>query len=178
MLLKPLDVVVSVKAAVVPEPGWTMAEMSEHLGVSPAQVFRAARNAATAQLLIREQRKGRTVYLPHRPALLELLIHGIKYMVIAARGPLTRGVPTAYAAPVLSGRIAAGTDPVPVWPAADGAVRGESFEPLHACVPFAARADERLYAAMALVDSIRGGRARERALAAKLLPEVLVAGDE
>jgi hypothetical protein len=173
VLLKPLDVVVSVKAAVLSEPGWTMAEMAGHLGVAPAQVFRAARQATTAQLLSGEKMKGRIEYRPHRAALLELLIHGVKYTVVPARGRITRGLPTAHAAPVMADRIVAGDEPVPVWPLADGTARGESFEPLHPCVPFAARSDERFYAAMALVDSIRGGRARERTIAAKLLPEVL-----
>lgn len=173
MLLKPLDVVVSIKAAILDEPGWTMAQMASHLDVAPAQVFRAARQAATANLLAGERIKGRIQYRPHRAALLELLLHGIKYMVVPARGRNTRGLPTAHAAPIMAGRIVAGSDPVPVWPVADGTVRGESFEPLHACVPFAARADDRFYAALALIDAIRGGRARERSIAAKLLPEVL-----
>jgi hypothetical protein len=178
VLLKPLDVVVSVKAAVLGAPGWTMAQMAEHLGVVPAQVFRAARQAASAKLLFGEQAKGRIQYQPNRAALLELLIHGIKYTVVPARGGITRGIPTAHAAPIMEGRVVSGTDPVPVWPFADGTVRGESFEPLHPCVPFAARTDERFYAAMALVDAIRGGRARERAIAAELLPEVLGAARE
>jgi hypothetical protein len=62
VLLKPLDLVVSVKAAVLDEAGWTMAEMGQLLGVAPGQVFRAARQAANARLLDREQVKGRIAY--------------------------------------------------------------------------------------------------------------------
>ena len=173
MLLKPLDVVVSVKAAVLSEPRWTIAQMAEHLGMDGAQVFRAARNAATAQLLIADPSASRRAYSPNRSTLLELLIHGIKYMVVPARGPMTRGMPTAHAAPVMAERIAQGPDPVPVWPTPDGSIRGESFEPLHRCVPVASARDDRFYAAMALVDAIRAGRARERTLATKLLREVI-----
>ena len=173
MLLKPLDVVVSVKAAVLADSRWTIAQMAEHLGMDNAQVFRAVRQAAVAKLLVAEPAKGRSEYRPHRAALLELLIHGLKYMVVASHGPITSGMPTSYAAPILAGRFAANADPVPVWPTPDGTVRGESFEPLHRCVPLAANRDARFYDAMALVDAIRSGRARERALAAKLLPKVL-----
>jgi hypothetical protein len=173
VLLRPLDVAVSVKAAILGEPGWTMAEMAGHLGAPQAQVFRAARQAASAHLLIGEPRAGRVIYRANRTALLELLVHGIRYMIVPARGGMTRGLPTAHAAPVLADHVAAGADPVPVWPDAEGSVRGESLEPIHPCVPFAARADERFYAALALVDAIRVGRARERAIAAKLLPQVL-----
>ena len=173
MQLKPLDVVVSVKAAVLPEPRWTIAQMAEHLGMDNAQVFRAARSAATAKLLIADPSASRGGYLPNRVALLELLIHGVRYMMVPARGRLTRGMPTAYAAPILAGRIAQGTDPVPVWPTPDGSVRGESFEPLHRCVPIASARDPRFYDVMALVDAIRDGRARDRAIATKLLREVL-----
>lgn len=177
MLLKPLDVVVSVKAAVLPEPRWTIAEMVEHLGMDNAQVYRAAKNAAKAGLLIADP-SAKGVQTPNRAALLELLIHGVKYTMVPARGRLTRGMPTAHAAPVLADRIAADDEPVPVWPTPDGTVRGESFEPLHRCVPVAAARDPRFYAAMALVDAIRDGRARERKLAAKLLPEVIGAEHE
>ena len=105
--------------------------------------------------------------------MLELLIHGVKYMMVPARGRLTRGVPTAHAAPVMRGRLVTGEEPPPVWPHATGTVRGESFEPLHHCVPGAALQDDRFYAAMALVDAIRAGRARDRAVATKLIEEVI-----
>ncbi len=173
MLLKPLDLVVSVMAAVVDEPGWTHAAMAQHLGMDGAQVFRAVRQAAGLGLLLAEPRNGRVIYRAHQAALAEFLIHGVKYYAVPSRGRITRGIPTAHAAPVLASKIRAGDEPVPVWPDPDGSVRGESFEPLHRCVPGAARRHDRFYDVMALVDAIRGGRARERALATKLLPGVL-----
>lgn len=173
MLLKPLDVVVSVKAAVLDEPQWTIAQMASHLGMDNAQVFRAARSAAAANLLVADKSASKTPYRPHRAAILELLVHGLKYMMVPARGRLTRGMPTAHAAPAMANHFAASSDSVPVWPTAEGKERGESFEPLHRCVPGAALLDQRFYAAMALVDAIRGGRARDRTIAAKLLNEVI-----
>lgn len=174
MLLKPLDVVVAVKAAVREEPHWTIAQLANELGMDKAQVFRAARQAATSRLLLADRSGPNPVYAPHRAALLELLIHGVKYMAIPARGRIVRGVPTAHAAPILAKELARRDDDViPVWPTPDGSVRGESFEPLHRCVPGAAALDPRFYDAMALVDAIRDGRARERNIAAKKLKEVI-----
>ena len=155
------------------EPRWTIAQMSEYLGMDNAQVYRAARNAASAKLLINDPTATSSMYTPNRVALLEFLVHGVKYMMVPARGRITRGMPTAHAAPVLAGRIDQGTDPVPVWPTPDGSVRGESFEPLHRCVPIASARDPLFYDVMALVDAIRGGRAREQKIASKLLREIL-----
>lgn len=177
VLLKPLDVAVSVMAAVLREPGWTNAVMAEHLGMDGAQVYRAVRQATHAGLLLADPHRSRTLYRPHHAALLEFLIHGVKYFAVPARGRLTRGMPTAHAAPVLASSFRAADEPMPVWPDPAGKDRGESFEPLHRCVPAAARRHERFYAAMALVDAIRGGRARERKIASGLLPKVLRADD-
>jgi hypothetical protein len=100
---------------------------------------------------------------------LEFLVHGIKYIFPAERGGLTRGLPTAHAAPPLRKHFAANDEPPPVWPEPEGTVRGEELEALYRSAPKAARSDQRLYELLALVDAVRGGRARERELAVKEL---------
>jgi hypothetical protein len=52
-------------------------------------------------------------------------------------------------------------------------VRGESFSPLYKSAPSAAKKDSKLYQLLALVDAIRGGRARERDIAKKELKKRL-----
>lgn len=116
---------------------------------------------------------GRPIYA----ALLEFLVHGVKYAFPPKRGALTRGMPTGYAAPPLNKVIVGSSEPPPVWPFAEGTVRGEEFEPLYPSVPRAAARDSRLYELLALVDAVRDGRARERNLAAKEL-ESRLAGQE
>jgi hypothetical protein len=69
--------------------------------------------------------------------------------------------------------VSSDSEPPPVWPDANGDVRGESFAPLYKSVPVAARKDPKLYELLALVDAIRGGRARERELAKKLIQREL-----
>jgi hypothetical protein len=85
-------------------------------------------------------------------------------------------MPTAHAAPVLKKVIAGTKNAPPVWPDPEGTVRGESFSPLYKSAPKAAAQDSRLYDALALFDAIRGGAAREREVAARMLKEML-AGD-
>jgi hypothetical protein len=114
----------------------------------------------------------------NRAALLEFLLHGIRYAFPAEKGALTRGVPTGYAAPPLNETIAASTDPPPVWPYAEGAARGYRFAPLHKNVPQAAMEDVRLYELLALVDAIRDGRARERELVGRELTKRLEANPD
>ncbi|WP_225430201.1 hypothetical protein [Deinococcus detaillensis] len=92
----------------------------------------------------------------------------------AERGELTRGLPTAYAAPPLNAFIVQGDDPPPVWPDPDGPVRGQAFTPLYRSAPFAAWQDSGLYEWPALVDALRGGSTRERHLASELLEERLL----
>ena len=105
--------------------------------------------------------------------MLEFLIHGIRYAFPAEKGSLTRGVPTGYAGPPLNETIVASADPPPVWPHAEGPVRGYSFTPLHKNVPLAALDDVRLYELLTLVDAIRDGRVRERELAGRELTKRL-----
>ena len=91
----------------------------------------------------------------------------------AVRGRQARGMPTAYAAPPLSDLIHASLDPIPVWPDAHGEARGESFQPLYPSAPAASRADPTLYQCLCLIDALRGGRARERNLAAEHLTRLI-----
>jgi hypothetical protein len=106
---------------------------------------------------------------PLLKAVEEFLIHGVKYAFPAQRGEATRGMPTAYAAPPLSGQIADNGDLPPVWPDAEGDARGVTLEPLHKAAPKASKRDPVLHELLALIDALRDGRVRERQLAEKEL---------
>ncbi|HEX7708861.1 MAG TPA: hypothetical protein VF701_20545 [Thermoanaerobaculia bacterium] len=110
---------------------------------------------------------------PNSTAVLEFLVHGLKYVFPAKRGELTRGVPTSYAAPPLNALFAKGQEPIPVWPFAEGTERGVSFEPLYRTVPSVALRDPALYELLAIADALREGRARERKIAEEQLRERL-----
>jgi hypothetical protein len=90
---------------------------------------------------------------------------GVPYAYPTKPREITRGMPTAWAAPVMAGKTAGDDDTVPVWPDPDGARRGAAVDPLYRSVPAAARNDPALYDLLALVDAVRIGRARERKIA-------------
>ena len=165
MALKPQDLLVVLKLWSGRDQDWTYPTLAEDLGMSMSEVHGAIRRAALSGLLPEAKANAR----PLSGALQEFLVHGVKYAFPPERGELTRGIPTAHAAPPLEGLLAATTDPPPVWPHPKGKVRGTTFVPLYPAAPGAALADPGLYELLALVDAIRGGRARERNLAEKEL---------
>ena len=162
--LRPQDVVVLAKLLSYDRPRPSMAQMGTDLSISPSEIHGALKRLALARL-VSSDTDG------HRPlldAVLEFLIHGLKYAFPARRGEFTRGVPTSHAAPPLNQHIAQGGDLL-VWAYPLGNQRGVSLEPLYKTVPAAALRDERLYEFLALIDALREGRARERNLAEKEL---------
>lgn len=156
-MLQPLDIVVSLKISVMCGQAVGYEELASELGIGLASAHRSVKRAQSAGL-VSDSRQ------PSKHALLELLVHGVRYVYFVKPGELTRGVPTAHAAPPLSSIIVADGE-VPVWPDPQGKTRGYSVKPLHASAPAAAQRDERLYELLALVDAIRIGRARERSIA-------------
>lgn len=157
MSLKPHDLYICLKIVTMDEDTPSYGRLAGDVLMSPSQVHAAVGRAMAAGLLDAER-------IPRRHALLEFILHGVRYAFYAKRGSVTRGVPTAHAAPPLVEEIAGDGLP-PVWPDPEGAVRGEAMEPLHRAVPQAVRSDRQLYELLALVDAMRIGRARERKLA-------------
>jgi hypothetical protein len=170
--LKPQDILVLLKLAIRDDAVWSYPKIAVELGMSASEVHASVKRAAAAKLAVARRPKGFAV---QEQNLIEFLVHGVKYAFPAARGLMTRGHPTGYAAPVLRKRIVDGEGPPPVWPDPDGTARGESFSPLYASQA-AIRAivsDPQMYDAAALVDAIRGGSARERQIATEILERLL-----
>lgn len=140
-----------------------IAQVAGDLALSPSQVHASLKRLERSRLV--DAQTGR----PLLKAVEEFLIHGVKYAFPVQRGETTRGVPTAYAAPPLSGQIVDNGDLPPVWPDPHGEVRGPTLEPLHKAAPKAARKDPVLHELLALIDALRDGRVRERHLAEKEL---------
>jgi hypothetical protein len=171
MILKPQDVLLILKLAALEGRPWTQIQLSTELGFSQGEVSSGIRRALAARLVV----KSSGLVLPASQALLEFLLHGLPFVFVPDRGALTRGMPTAEAAPVFSGLLAPTDQPPPVWPDSEGKVRGEAFSPLYRSAPHAAREDARLYDLLALVDGLRGGRARVRSFAIQELRKRLEA---
>lgn len=169
MPIKPQDILVLLKLVAKGRQNWSYGPLAVELGMSPSEVHGAIKRAQHAELINAHD----NIAAPNIANLEEFLVHGIRYAFKPDRGELTRGVPTSHAAPPLSLHIAAGDELPPVWPDPQGGTRGTSFSPLYKAAVFAARKDARLYELLALVDAIRGGRARERQLATKELQKRL-----
>lgn len=106
-------------------------------------------------------------------ALLEFIVHGIKYVYPANPSAITRGIPTSFAAPVLKGKLMTAGEFIYVWPDAMGKEQGQAVEPLYKTVPMAVKKDPRLYGYLALIDAIRLGQGRENSFTAKELEKRL-----
>ncbi|MCU7919073.1 MAG: nucleotidyltransferase domain-containing protein [Candidatus Thiodiazotropha sp. (ex Epidulcina cf. delphinae)] len=169
MMLKPQDILVVLKLVAVGQDVWSYSRLALQLGMSPSEVHSAVKRAIGAGLAIRLNKKIR----PHIKNLEEFLLHGIQYVFAPELGGLTWGMATGHATPSLAGHFTVDDAPPPVWPDPEGEVRGEAFSPLYQSVPVAAKNDPKLYELLALVDAIRGGRARERNIAKKVLKQRL-----
>jgi hypothetical protein len=165
-VLKPQDLYILLKLFVLGANSWTYASLAAALHMSSSEVHAGLKRAAKAGLFNATERR------PMRAALLEFLEHGVRYAFAPERTGVVFGLPTSYAAPVMSRKIVPpSNDIAPVWAHEAGHVRGEGIEPLHASAPLAAQEDSSLYALLALVDAVRIGRARERRVAQALLAE-------
>ena len=160
-----MDIVVLLKLSLSAGDRPPYLQMANDLHLYPSEVYASIKRARASHLVQGPELKDRL----NRSALLEFLLHGIRYAFPAERGAMTRGVPTRYAASPLKQSIEQGKEPPPVWPHSDGSVRGYSYAPLHKNVPRAALADPQLYELLVLVDALRDGRARERELAVQEL---------
>ncbi|MFC4251531.1 winged helix DNA-binding protein [Sinimarinibacterium flocculans] len=170
MELKPQDVLVLFKQVAHADRAWTYATLGEALQMSASQVHRSVKRCIAAGLAVE---KGRGQWQTVRTALLEFAVHGVRYAFPAVIGAPRRGVATAFGAAPLAGEIRSSPGEAPVWPHAEGTVRGPSLSPLCRTVPDVALADPAMHELLALQDALRMGRARERALAAQHLKRLL-----
>ena len=158
--------------AVQPAPyDWSYNRLAYELYMSPSEVHAGVKRAVQARLFDPNRKR------PISKALEEFLIHGVKYAFPPVIGPMTRGIPTAHASPVLEKHLAVSGDEIFVWPHPEGQCRGIELSPLYKTVPDMVAIDERLYHALGVLDAIRVGRARDVKLAEIILLK-LIRNDE
>ena len=170
MELKPQDLLVLLKVVAHPPQRWTYAALGAALCMSTSETHACVQRATAAGLAVSLGREG---WQPVRPALLEFVLHGARYVWPAVSGPAKRGVPTALGAEPLASLLNVAPGEAPVWAYAKGIAKGPTLSPLYRTAPEAALADPALHRLLALFDALRMGRARERALAADLLKTAL-----
>lgn len=170
IVLKPQDLVVLLRLVLEPGVAPTYAALASELGLTASEIHAGLERATIAQLA-RKDKAGKPSVV--REALKLFIEHGARYSFPAIYGSVTRGMPTGYAAPPLKDKIVQSNEPPPVWPYKNGTVRGVAFYPLYPSVPEAAGRNPALYELLVLFDAIRGGSARERALALDMIGERL-----
>jgi hypothetical protein len=142
------------------------------LGISKTEINASIKRSVSTGLAIKDRETGRPK--PNRRNLHSFIVHGLKFVFPAKPGAMTRGIPTAFAAPMLKGQLVSGGEYIYVWPSAQGRDMGQSVQPLFKSVPEAVQKDERLYEYLALVDAVRLGNQREAGLAGEKLSERLL----
>lgn len=158
-MLKGEDIIVLLKL-VDARPDWTVRTLAEETTIPRTVVHRAIKRLSAAGLFNEQLRR---VNISQSE---EFLIHGLRYVF---PGRLD-GLATAWATEPLASRLApSGNELPPVWPDAMGELRGLALTPLHGSAVGASRRDPQLRARLALVDALRTGGQRVKAVAAELL---------
>ena len=95
-MLLPQDIVVLLKLAISKEEDIPIADLASSLKMSPSQVHESLRRARDGKLLLLDEARGRRRQNKRvvRLALLELLLHGARYVYQPSLGGETRGVPS------------------------------------------------------------------------------------
>lgn len=161
--IKPQDILVLAKIIVKRSLPWRQLDLAYELGLSQSEIAQSLERLSISKLL-----RDRA---PVKAAVLEFLIHGLKYVFPVEPGPVSRGMPTSHSAKPLSKKIISEKDDVYVWPYAEGDIRGHSIKPLYPSVPEAAKKDEKLHELLSLIDALRVGKVREVKLASEYLRE-------
>ena len=128
-------------------------------GLGKTEVNASIHRSIDVMLARRKDARGRISV--NRKALYEFIVYGLKYVFPAKPAELTRGVPTAFAAPILTNKILTAGEIVPVWPDPKADTMGQAVKPLYPTVTAAIAKDRKLYDLLALVDAVRIGGARE-----------------
>jgi hypothetical protein len=164
--LEPIDFVLAVKVSLRPGEKWTYRRLAEDLCISVSNAHKRVQRACAARLLTLSPESELTA---NSVGLREFTLHGVVYAFPATTGAATRGIPTAHAGPVLKDILVPSNEPPAVWPSRAGEVQGYALLPLFPSAPAACAKDGKLYEFLSLVDGMRIGGARVRALAAEHL---------
>ena len=164
--LKPQDVFLACRLALVRGDWPTHAELADQLHLSTSTVHASLKNLRAAKLV-----SGADPVLD-RGRLLSFLVHGVPVLYFPRRVHVLKGMPTGIFSPIFRDRFTQPGDVPVVWPYARGKEEGEGLLPLYPSCAAACARDEQLYLLMATVDVLRVGRSRERDAAVRYVERV------
>lgn len=161
--IKPQDVLLMMK--LVSEPDVVQKQLATDLQISQAEISHALQRLRKSHLI---NSSGKVI----KEACIEFLVHAVKYIFPAEVSSPAVGIPTSYAHPEFK-FIKYGNDEVPIWPLAEGRVKGITLIPIYPTLPDACLRDKKLYKLSCFVEMIRAGRTRERNIAEKELAKFI-----
>lgn len=161
--IKPQDVIIMMK--LVSQPEMVQKDLAQQLQISQAEISHALMRLKNSHLL---NSSGRVI----KEACVEFLVHAVKYIFPAQMSSPAVGIPTSFAHPEFK-FIKYGSDEIPIWPSADGKVKGITLLPIYPTLPAACLEDKNLYKLSSFVEMIRAGRTRERNIAEKELAKFI-----
>lgn len=167
--LKPQDLAMAFKLVSLAGQRLSYLALAESMHMSQFEAHACMARLSGARLLAEVDGAPALVMAAFRP----MVLYGAAYFFPAVRGEITMGFPTAYGVEPLKSKVLFADETPPVWPHADGPVRGSVLLPLYPNLPLAAAKDQTLYALLALFDALRIGQAREREIARALLEDML-----
>lgn len=167
--LKPQDLAMAFKLVCLAGQKLPYVALGQAMHMSQFEAHACMARLSGARLLTEVNDAPALVMAAFRP----MVLQGAAYFFPAVRGEITMGFPTAYGVEPLKSKVLFADETPPVWPHADGPVRGSALLPLYPKLPLAAAKDTALYELLALFDALRIGQAREREMARKLLEERL-----
>lgn len=153
-MIKGQDIVLLAKLLTNKESrSWKQSQIAEHLCVSVSTVNASLKRLIESRLIIKHD----VGCSPIIHSCKEFLIHGMKYFFhVEEEGCITAGIVTSYASPVMKECIIGDFIP-PVWPYAEGDVRGFSSKPLYHSLPksITLYPDQSFYEFLCLLDVLR-----------------------
>ncbi len=167
-MLKPQDIFTIVGLQVLLKTGQdvvTLPQLAMFIRLSMSETHAAMARLEQSQLLAATSLEFRK---PNGGNFLEFAEHGLRYVYPGEYGAPSRGLPTAAA--VVPGMVVP-AQPL-VWPLEHGGAFGTALAPLYRSVPDACAVDPHLHVAMAALDCLRVGRARERQAGLAVLKEL------
>jgi hypothetical protein len=155
--MRPQDIVILLKIVVLGNKEWQFQDLARSLYISSAEVSESLNRSSFSGLIDTNRKKVAKI------AFTEFLKYGLPYVFPQTPGPLSRGMATSHGHSLLKKHIVSSS--TYVWPDFEGKDYGQAIEPLYPNQVKAAKEDEKLYEALAMLDAIRVGKVREKKFA-------------
>lgn len=162
-IMKPQDVVILLKIIAMEGEDWLQLTLARSLRMSQSEISQSVARARYSGLM---NKSNKAVM---RETFMDFLQYGLAVVFPAHPGPIVRGMATAHSAAPLNNIVE--SNETLVWPWTKGQSRGQAVAPLYSTLPEAVLYDNKFYELVALADTLRVGRARERNLALEILRE-------